>query len=364
MMNDNYGLTEQGVPLSTHDLNPSCSLDASHTKYTPGEALKVVPGCAGKAMPGMDLHVVDDAGNDVPPGTMGNVVLGLPLSPSSFSTLYKDEERFYTSYLKRFSGRWFDTGDAGMFTEEGYAIIMSRADDVINVAAHRLSTGENHKMLVVKQANTMPGAIEEAISSHPAVAECCVIGIPDEMKGSLPFAFVVTYSPQDETKLFADIQKEVRSQQGSIASLGGMISAKQGENLIPKTRSGKMLRRNLREIVENVLNGEIEKEVQIPAVRTLDKACVSCVILTELLSRPSKILPPSMSQGNESRNTSTSKVLPLKLSSDVARLLLMRLLQTSTSYHACSILAHTLSFLPFPTRTTRTCCRVGETDQC
>ena len=97
------------------------------------------------------------------------------------------------------------------------------------------------------------------------MAECCVIGIPDELKGHLPFAFVVTYSPQDETKIFAEIQKEVRSQQGSISSLGGMISAKQGENLIPKTRSGKMLRRNLREIVDNVVSGE-NKEIQIPAV--------------------------------------------------------------------------------------------------
>lgn len=86
------------------------------------------------------------------------------------------------------------------------------------------------------------------------------------MKGHLPFAFVVTFSPQDEEKLFAEIQKEVRSQQGSISSLGGMISAKQGENLIPKTRSGKMLRRNLREIVDNYFEGEIEKEVGVPAV--------------------------------------------------------------------------------------------------
>ncbi len=85
------------------------------------------------------------------------------------------------------------------------------------------------------------------------------------MKGHLPFAFVVTYSPQDESQLFAELQKEVRSQQGSISSLGGMISAKQGENLIPKTRSGKMLRRNLREIVDNVVSGE-NKEIQIPAV--------------------------------------------------------------------------------------------------
>ena len=141
IMNDNYGLSEQGVPLSTHDLVPSASIDASAAKYTPGEALKVVPGCAGKPMPGMDLRVVDDHGKEVSRGTMGNVVLGLPLSPSSFSTLWGDEERFYSSYLKRFDGRWLDTGDAGVMTEEGYFQIMSRSDDVINVAAHRLSTG-------------------------------------------------------------------------------------------------------------------------------------------------------------------------------------------------------------------------------
>lgn len=110
------------------------------------------------------------------------------------------------------------------------------------------------------------GAIEQAIASHDVVAECCVIGIPDELKGHLPFAFVVTFTPQDESKLFVELQKEIRSQQGSISSLGGMISAKQGENLIPKTRSGKMLRRNLRELVENAAKGEIEKEVQVPVV--------------------------------------------------------------------------------------------------
>jgi propionyl-CoA synthetase len=144
-IDDNYGLSEMGVPLSTHDLIPSCSLDASQTTFRPGEALKVVPGCAGKPMPGMDRHVVDDDGKDCPRGVMGNVVLGLPLSPSSFVTLWQDDERFYSSYLRRFEGKggWWDTGDAGMVTDDGYTLIMSRADDVINVAAHRLSTGKS-----------------------------------------------------------------------------------------------------------------------------------------------------------------------------------------------------------------------------
>ncbi|SMY21500.1 unnamed protein product [Zymoseptoria tritici ST99CH_1A5] len=249
IINDNWGLSEQGVPLSCTALIPAAGLDASNTEFIPGAAKKVIPGCAGTGMPGMDIHCVDDDGNDVPPGTMGNMVLGLPLSPSSFRTLWGDAERFYTSYLKRFGNRWFDTGDAGLITEEGYVQIMSRSDDVINVAGHRLSTG----------------AIEQAISAHPAVAECCVIGKPDELKGHLPLGFVVTFSPQDEGQLFKEVQALVREQQGSIASLGGIITAKQGDNLIPKTRSGKMLRRNLKEIVENAYSGEIEKEVNVPA---------------------------------------------------------------------------------------------------
>ncbi|KJX98456.1 acyl-CoA synthetase like protein [Zymoseptoria brevis] len=207
IINDNWGLSEQGVPLSCTALIPAAGLDASNTEFIPGAAKKVIPGCAGTGMPGMDIHCVDDDGNGVPPG------------------------------------------DAGLITEEGYAQIMSRSDDVINVAGHRLSTG----------------AIEQAISAHPAVAKCCVIGKPDELKGHLPLGFVVTFSPQDERQLFKEVQALVREQQGSIASLGGIITAKQGHNLIPRTRSGKMLRRNLKEIVENAYSGEIEKEVNVPA---------------------------------------------------------------------------------------------------
>jgi propionyl-CoA synthetase len=142
IINDNWGLSEQGVPLSCTSLIPDASLNSVSTVYIPGAHKPVIPGCAGTGMPGMNIHCVDDSGNDVPPGTMGNMVLGLPLSPSSFRTLWGDLERFYTSYLKRFGGKWFDTGDAGMLTQEGYVKIMSRSDDVINVAGHRLSTGK------------------------------------------------------------------------------------------------------------------------------------------------------------------------------------------------------------------------------
>lgn len=109
-----------------------------------------------------------------------------------------------------------------------------------------------------------------------------MIGKPDELKGHLPLGFVVTFSPQDEGQLFKEVQALVREQQGSIASLGGIITAKQGDNLIPKTRSGKMLRRNLKEIVENAYSGEIEKEVNVPAV-CRDLALRSTIIDTNML---------------------------------------------------------------------------------
>lgn len=143
-------------------------------------------------------------------------------------------------------------GDAGMIDEHGYISIMSRADDVINVAAHRFSTG----------------AIEQAITTHPSIAEAAVVGIPDALKGHLPFAFVTlaTHPHPDpavaDDKLLAEVQKLVREQIGAIASLGGII---QGKGMVPKTRSGKTLRRVLRELLENATHGEFDKEVNVPS---------------------------------------------------------------------------------------------------
>ena len=129
---------------------------------------------------------------------------------------------------------------------------MSRSDDIINVAAHRFSTG----------------SIEQAIASHPTIAECCVVGIPDSLKGHLPFAFVTLSTAEHPEsavpadRLFKEVQGSIREQIGAIAALGGMI---QGKGMIPKTRSGKTLRRVLRELVENAVHGDFEKEVQVPA---------------------------------------------------------------------------------------------------
>jgi len=202
-------------------------------------------------MPGFDVRVVDDNGKEVQRGEMGNIVMAIPLAPTAFTTLWEDEERFYRGYMKRFNGKWIDTGDAGMMDEEGYISIMARADDVINVAAHRFSTG----------------AIEQAITTHPLIAEAAVVGIPDALKGHLPFAFV-TLATHDhvesaipDDKLMAEVQRLVREQIGAIASLGGII---QGKAMIPKTRSGKTLRRVLRELIENATHGEFDKEVNVP----------------------------------------------------------------------------------------------------
>lgn len=137
---DNWWSSESGSPISGIALSASSGLDFSCQERPKPLAIK--PGSAGKAMPGFDVRVVDDDGNEVARGEMGNIVMATPLAPTAFTTLWEDEERFYKGYLKRFNGKWIDTGDAGMMDEEGYISIMARADDVINVAAHRFSTGK------------------------------------------------------------------------------------------------------------------------------------------------------------------------------------------------------------------------------
>ncbi|OCK79204.1 acetyl-CoA synthetase-like protein [Lepidopterella palustris CBS 459.81] len=246
---DNWWSSESGSPISGIALSAEAGKDFnSKHRHAP---LPIKPGSAGKAMPGFDVRVVDDDGKELPLGSMGNIVMAIPLAPTAFTTLWEDEDRFYRGYLKRFNGKWIDTGDAGMIDEEGYISIMSRSDDIINVAAHRFSTG----------------AIEQAVTSHPDIAECAVVGIPDSLKGHLPFAFVTLsthhhpHPAVPDERLFREVQKLVREQIGPIASLGGMI---QGKGMIPKTRSGKTLRRVLRELAENATHNEFEKAVQVP----------------------------------------------------------------------------------------------------
>jgi propionyl-CoA synthetase len=272
---DNWWSSESGSPISGIALLPHSGFDRKSKKAA--HPLPIKPGSAGKAMAGFDVRVVDDDGKEVKRGTMGNIVMALPLAPSAFRTLWQDEERFYKGYLKRFDGKWVDTGDAGFIDEEGYISIMSRSDDIINVAAHRFSTGKFllHASGLAPLTQPPLGSIEQAIASHPSVAECCVVGIPDSLKGHLPFAFVTLSTPEHPTsavpsqELFAEVQKLVRTQIGAIASLGGMI---QGKGMIPKTRSGKTLRRVLRELVENAVHEDFDKEVSVPA--TVEDASV------------------------------------------------------------------------------------------
>ncbi|KAI0472563.1 acetyl-CoA synthetase-like protein [Xylariaceae sp. FL0804] len=250
---DHWWSSESGSPISGLCIGEGEGNGNGRIREPP----VVKPGSAGRAMPGFDVRVVDDGGDEVPRGSMGNIVLAGPLAPTGFTTLWEDEERFYQSYLQRFGGRWIDTGDAGMIDPEGYISIMSRSDDLINCAGHRLSTG----------------SIEQAITGHPAVAEASVVGIPDALKGQLPFAFVTLsttgagsdHHPESavpSAALADELQRRVRAHVGGIAALGGVI---QGRGMIPKTRSGKTLRRVLRELVENAVHGEYDKEVQVPA---------------------------------------------------------------------------------------------------
>ncbi|KAJ5770731.1 uncharacterized protein N7511_002782 [Penicillium nucicola] len=275
---DNWWSSESGSPITGLMQNSrgaiissSSSSDAEGEGHEQGQvgdekSLALRPGSAGLPLPGFDVRVVDDEGNELSSGTMGNIVLGLPLAPTAFTNLFMEDERFYHGYLKRFDGRWVDTGDSGMLDGDGYLHVMSRSDDIINVAAHRLGTG----------------TIEQAILSHPAISEAVVIGLPDPVKGHLPFAFIqpkTGYIPEKSTppstagghdshlpakpseKLFTEVNTLVREQIGAIASLGGMI---QGRGMLPKTRSGKTLRRVLRELVELAVKGDYEGFVNVP----------------------------------------------------------------------------------------------------
>ena len=210
------------------------------------EALAPKPGSPTVPMPGYDVHVVDMSGEDVPTGGKGDIVVRLPLPPGCLPTLWGDDQRFADSYLSRYPG-YYLTGDGGFFDPDGYLFVMGRTDDVINVAGHRLSTGE----------------MEEVLASHPAVAECAVIGVADTIKGQVPRGFVVLKSgaSADPGAVTAELVKLVRDQIGPVAALRqvDVVAA------LPKTRSGKILRKTMRGIAEG--NDEpVPSTIEDPAV--------------------------------------------------------------------------------------------------
>jgi len=195
------------------------------------EPLEVKAGSPTVAVPGYDIRVLDDNGLEVAPGETGNIVCKLPLPPGTLPTLWGNRQRFHDTYLSRFEG-YYLTGDAGIVDENGYVWVMSRIDDVINVAGHRLSTG----------------ALEEALATHPLVAECAVIGVSDTLKGEMPLGFVVLNAGAevDEEVLRIELVKTVRELVGPIATPRDILVVKR----LPKTRSGKILRGTMRKIAE------------------------------------------------------------------------------------------------------------------
>jgi len=197
------------------------------------ELLPIKPGSPTKPMPGWDVRIVDASGRPVPPGEDGAIVIKLPLPPGALPTLWNDDERYVRSYLTAFDG-FYLTGDGGRIDEDGYVYVMGRTDDVINVAGHRLSTG----------------GMEEALASHPDVAECAVIGVADTMKGQVPRGFVVLKAGVDrpDEELRAELVAIVRERIGAVASLRE-VAVVAG---LPKTRSGKILRKTMRGIADGL----------------------------------------------------------------------------------------------------------------
>ena len=197
------------------------------------EASPIRPGSAGLPVPGVDVRALDAAGHEVAPGSIGALAIKLPLPPGTFLGLWNAEQQCRESYFASFPG-FYSTADAGYIDRDGYVFVMSRTDDVINVAGHRLSTG----------------AMEEVLAAHPDVAECAVFGIADEIKGEVPIGLLVLKAgcarPVDA--IAAECVASIREQIGPVASFKAAAIV----NRLPKTRSGKVLRGTMRRIA----NGE------------------------------------------------------------------------------------------------------------
>jgi propionyl-CoA synthetase len=196
------------------------------------EELPIKVGSPSVAMPGYDVQVLDEGGNPMPAGELGAIAIKLPLPPGTLPTLWNAEARFRKSYLTTFDG-YYETGDAGMIDEDGYLYIMSRTDDVINVAGHRLSTG----------------AMEEVLANHPDVAECAVIGVSDTLKGQLPVGLLclTTGVNRPHEEIIAECVKMMRDQIGPVAAFKLAVVVQR----LPKTRSGKILRATMVKIADN-----------------------------------------------------------------------------------------------------------------
>jgi len=196
------------------------------------EQLPIKQGSPTRAVPGMEVRVVDENAEPVKPGDVGALVIKLPLPPGTFPTLWNADDRFIEAYLAEFPG-YYKTADAGYIDEDSYVFVMSRTDDIINVAGHRLSTG----------------AMEEVLAAHPDVAECAVVGVADAMKGQLPVGFLVLNAGVDRAQadIVGEVVKMVRGEIGPVAAFKTATVV----DRLPKTRSGKILRGTIQKIADD-----------------------------------------------------------------------------------------------------------------
>jgi propionyl-CoA synthetase len=239
---DHWWQTETGWPIGAN--------------FAGLEMFPVRAGSAGKPVPGYNVQILDEDGHEAPPNKIGSIVIKLPLPPSCLPTLWNNDDGFVRSYLSTFPG-YYTTADAGFKDEDGYLWIMSRTDDIINVAGHRLSTG----------------GMEEVLASHPDVAECAVIGVADELKGEIPLGVVVLKAGVNRTEKESvdELIRMVRDRIGPVASFKVATVVKR----LPKTRSGKVLRGTMKKIADGV-------EYRMPA--TIDDPVILEEI-TESLAR-------------------------------------------------------------------------------
>jgi len=247
------------LPVIDHWWQTETGWSIASTPFADGssdELMLTKAGSAGFPVPGYNVEILDAQGQVLPANQQGTVAIKLPMPPGCLTTIYKDEERFKASYLTAHPG-YYVTGDGGYFDEDGYLFIMGRMDDVINVAGHRLSTGE----------------MEESISGHNAVAECAVVGINDSIKGQVPFGLVVIKNgvTLSDDELISALKNKVRSDIGAIASLKGLIIVER----LPKTRSGKILRKTLRQMIDG-------QEIEIPS--TIDDPQVLAELTPKLVN--------------------------------------------------------------------------------
>tara|TARA_A100001037_G_scaffold285819_1_gene293531 strand:- start:307 stop:2202 length:1896 start_codon:yes stop_codon:yes gene_type:complete len=219
------------------------------------EQLPIKPGSPTRAVPGYDIRILDpDTGGEVGRGELGAICIKLPMPPSCFPTLWNAPERYKEAYMEEYPG-YYQTGDAGYVDEEDYIFVMTRTDDIINVAGHRLSTG----------------AMEEVLADHPDVAECAVIGVADQLKGQVPLGFLVLSAGVNRSNadIVGEVVKSVRERIGPVAAFR-VAAVVPG---LPKTRSGKILRGTMQKIADS-------EDYKIPA--TIDDPAILDEILVAL----------------------------------------------------------------------------------